>query len=66
MSKENKLRPCPFCGNKNVAVVIIPTFNATIAVECPECRVRGPEYSFEQGNKLHILWWNTRYIEHTE
>ena len=58
-----KLKPCPFCGNKNVAVVIIPTFNPTIAVECPYCRTRGPEYPFDCKTTLHTLWWNTRHME---
>ena len=58
-----KIKPCPFCGNKDVSVVIIQTFNPTIAVECQACRTRGPEYKLADKNKLHILWWNTRQSE---
>ena len=36
-----KIKPCPFCGNKDVSVVIVPTFDPTIAVECQACRTRG-------------------------
>jgi len=55
-----KLKPCPFCGNRDVKEVVIPSFNKTIAVECSICRTRGPEYLFKTGCILHILWWNTR------
>jgi len=59
-----ELKPCPFCGNTKVEIVIRPYFNiGTIAVECKECRTRGPEYEYKETDKynsLHILWWNTR------
>lgn len=57
---ENELKPCPFCGGNNLAIVQHGGGkNATHFVKCKNCGAHGTwvnEYTKEQA----ILAWNTR------
>jgi len=34
---DNKLKPCPFCGSKEVRVICYDKYVATYRVECSKC-----------------------------
>lgn len=35
MSKEPKLKPCPFCGNKDIACVVTLSY---VEINCRKCK----------------------------
>lgn len=41
-----ELKPCPFCGSKNVDAHVV---HLTVFVICYGCRCRGPAITNEQG-----------------
>lgn len=49
--------PCPFCGCKNIACIIIEDVKGYQAV-CNECSAQGP---FMHTRALAREWWNERY-----
>lgn len=55
----NVLKPCPFCGSKEITVKVIPNeYEGDLAcVKCETCFATGPE-SFEDNSA--IIDWNDR------
>ncbi|MBD2785402.1 restriction alleviation protein, Lar family [Xenorhabdus sp. DI] len=52
---KNKLKPCPFCGDKSV--ILINPKNDWRYAECLRCRGRGPErYNHDSA----LAAWNQR------
>jgi Lar family restriction alleviation protein len=57
-----KLKPCPFCGHKNLWKL-----NEPHVVHCPHCGAKGPEYTLDRGsnfttNKQSVDAWNKRTV----
>jgi Lar family restriction alleviation protein len=70
---NEELKPCPFCGNKDVKnVAYIPPRRFFFAVACEICRIEGPafytcpgrsgfkKYGFDEAKQLAIDAWNKR------
>ncbi len=53
------LKPCPFCGSKNLRVVPIGKVSG---IECNRCRAVGP-YPEHQASDGFVYTWDTRPIE---
>ena len=55
MTNEVKLKPCPFCGSTDVAV--IGNDDRLFNVECSDCGILGPVSS---SYEYAVLYWNNR------
>lgn len=53
-----KLRPCPFCGSKNVNLSGNPGNGEPIAVYCHKCKTNGPEFYFDDAWADATNAWN--------
>lgn len=56
-----ELKPCPFCGSKDVVLVEIP--EDTHCVECWDCSAKVESYN---GMDDAIAGWNSRAIDRDE
>lgn len=57
--KQDKLKPCPFCGSNDVSL-FLPEFNHIIVcIQCVECSAHGGK---ETSDKAAIRAWNLRKI----
>lgn len=57
---ENELKPCPFCGNKEVRLVDNISELGYAWVSCPKCYTEGPT---KDANKEAMEAWNSRAEE---
>jgi len=65
------LRPCPYCGSKNVKPHVTPGddgyYPASAYIECKDCGLRGREYDgkdsadLEGAFLLAMVAWNRRH-----
>ncbi len=55
MSKLMYIAPCPFCGSKNVEVLIVEDYKDDWGVCCPNCKTEGP---LKKVKKEAIVAWN--------
>lgn len=66
---EEKLNPCPFCGEEKELAVLFFPHELTFFVECQRCEARGGKVRTQmvwgncetsKGEALAIKWWNRR------
>lgn len=55
----NNLKPCPFCGSKEIALGHSKKVLFKPAIRCLSCRAHGPQV-FSELKKERIAAWNTR------
>lgn len=55
MKVQSKLKPCPFCGNKNVKQVTAPLRGTQMFI-CNVCGADVCFYGAEYGTKAEIAW----------
>lgn len=63
MKQPIRLKPCPFCGSKDVLLAtekMLPSGSNRYYAECPLCLMRGPVTSTR---KYAIVKWNDRSCE---
>lgn len=54
--EEIKLKPCPFCGDKDIEVVRTGTSKRSCIVRCTNCNC-----TLESNEQGYGYWWNWRY-----
>lgn len=55
-----QLKPCPFCGSKNV---LLEEYVSSCNIKCSDCDTEGPRsmiYANEHGKEKAIEAWNAR------
>jgi hypothetical protein len=59
---STEMRPCPFCANLNLKLVVSPVANAeTIVICCSECGASGPISTRADPPGHAEILWNQRY-----
>lgn len=55
--RQQKLKPCPFCGGTTLAIILVPSIGIGVVCENVRCGIKGPKSSSTQAA---IRRWNRR------